>query len=181
MHPALACPLLFVCSYLVVFVLCSRTTTWKSRNSLPPSLCLSLLRECCCVSCSFSLRFSVMSSMGCHCPGKARSFPFQLVCKPPVKLRRLRCRLFCGSRVLIWKPHPAVSRSPQPSPGFLSSSPSPSCLLGGGRIGALFSRGEISRAQPPSTRPPHLLQLQMNRARCTRRWVLSVPFVLPLC
>lgn len=176
MHPALTCPLHFVCSYLVVLVLCSRTTIWKSRNFLPP-LSLSL---CCCVSCPFSLGFSVMSPMGCHCPEKARSFPFWLVCKLPSKLRRLRCWLFCESRVRTWKPHSTVSRSPQPRPGFLSSLLSPSCLPGGGRIDALFSH-EVGPVQSPSTQPPHLLQLQINSTRRSRRWVLLIPFVLPLC
>lgn len=180
MHPALTCPLHFVCSYVVVLVLCSRTTMWKSKNFLPPSFPVPLLWECCCISCLFSLSFSVMSPMGCHCPGKARSFSFWLVCKLPIKLRRLRCWLFFESRVWTWKPHSAVSRSPQPRPGFLSSLLSPSCLPGGGRIGALFSR-EVGPVQSPSTQPPHLPQLQINRARRSRRWVILVPFVLPLC
>lgn len=175
----------YVSSSLCVFILGSfgfvfKNNHMKEQKFPSSSLSLPLLWECCCVSCPFSLGFSVMSPMGCHCPEKARNFPFWLVCKLPIKLRRLRCWLFCESRVRTWKPHSAVSRSPQPSPGFLSSLLSPSCLPGGGRIGALFFH-EVGPVQSPSTQPPHLLQLQINSARRSRRWVLLVPFVLPLC
>lgn len=163
---------------LPVLLLCSRTTMWKSRDSLPPSLPLPSLHKCCRVSFPFSPSFSLTSCVGCIAQGSLQFFLFQLVCKLPIKLRRLGWELSCGSWVQTRKPYLSVSRNPQPSPGFLSSLPSPSYLLDGGRIDGLF-RGEVGLLQPPSTQPPCLLQLWMNRARRSHRYVFLVPFVLP--
>lgn len=90
-----------------------------------------------------------------HCPGKAPIFPFQLVLKLPIYLRKLGCLLSCGNWVQSQKPL-AYPRFP-----VLRAFPFP--LQGGESIGAFSSCGEAGPVQPSSTWPPWLLQLQMNR------------------